>query len=68
MKVLGLGVVFGVGYLLGSKAGREKYDLALATAMIVAARPEVKKVTDPLIGFFLSGGGPGEAVIVEPAL
>ena len=37
----------GVGYVLGTRAGREKYNALVSKARKVADRPEVQEVTRP---------------------
>jgi hypothetical protein len=39
-----LGLAFGLGYLLGSRAGREHYDELTRQARLVWDRPEVQSV------------------------
>ena len=41
-----LAVVMGVGYVLGSKAGRRRYDQLAATYRTVAGSPKTKAVLD----------------------
>ena len=48
MKLGKLGMVVGaaVGYVLGAKAGRERYDQITASARQLLEQPQVKKVVD----------------------
>ena len=57
MHLIRTGIVFGAGYLLGTKAGRERYDQIVATAAIVSERPEVRRVAEPVMSFFTSATG-----------
>ena len=53
MKVMGkLGMAVGaaVGYVLGAKAGRERYDQLTATARQLLDKPQVKRVVDSVPG------------------
>ena len=53
MKVMGkLGMVVGaaVGYVLGAKAGRERYDQLTASARQLLDKPQVKRVVDSVPG------------------
>src|SRR5215510_6263671 len=45
MKKLLFAAGAGVGYLLGTRAGREKYDAMVSKARQVANRPDVQEVT-----------------------
>lgn len=45
LKKLTLLVGFGAGYVLGAKAGTERYDQIVAKARELAGRPEVQGVT-----------------------
>ena len=38
----------GVGYVLGTRAGRQKYDAMVGKAREVMGRPEVKEATDAI--------------------
>ena len=48
IKKLTLVVGFGAGYVLGAKAGKERYEQIMKQANSVLGRPEVKDVTDNL--------------------
>ena len=53
MKAMGkLGMVVGaaVGYVLGAKAGRERYDQLTANARQLLDKPQVKRVVDSVPG------------------
>ena len=55
MKVLGkFGMVVGaaVGYVLGAKAGRERYDQITASARQLMEKPQVKRVIESAPGTF----------------
>lgn len=45
MGKLSLLIGFGAGYVLGAKAGTERYDQIVATVRDLAGRPEVQKAT-----------------------
>lgn len=57
MHLIRTGIVFGAGYVLGAKAGRERFEQIVATATLVSERPEVRKVTDPVVAFFTTEPG-----------
>ena len=57
MHLIRTGIVFGAGYMLGAKAGRERFEQIVATATLVSERPEVRRVADPLVSFFTSPAG-----------
>lgn len=57
MHLIRTGIVFGAGYVLGAKAGRERFEQIVATAMLVSERPEVRKIADPLVAFFTTQAG-----------
>jgi hypothetical protein len=61
MHVIRTGIVFGAGYVLGTKAGRERFDQIVATATLVSERPEVRKVTEPVLSFFTMPAGQHES-------
>ena len=44
-------VIFGVGYVLGTRAGKERFDELVETAKKFAARDEVQMVVSLAIGF-----------------
>ena len=52
MKLGKLGMLVGaaVGYVLGAKAGRERYDQITASARQLMDKPQVKKVVDSVPG------------------
>jgi hypothetical protein len=52
MKLGKLGMLVGaaVGYVLGAKAGRERYDQITASARQLLDKPQVKKVVDSVPG------------------
>ena len=47
---LGLAVGAAVGYVLGSKAGRERYDQIVGAAKQLGERPEVKRIVEQAPG------------------
>ena len=53
----GLIVGAATGYVLGTKAGRERFEQIVATATLVSERPEVRKVAEPMVSFFTSPPG-----------
>lgn len=57
MHLIRTGIVFGAGYVLGTKAGRERFEQIVATATLVSERPEVRKVAEPVVSFFTSSPG-----------
>ena len=69
MGRLSLGLGFGVGYVLGARAGRERYEQIRQAAAGFVERPEVQQALEqaravapaPLQGSIdkLAGGGPG---------
>jgi hypothetical protein len=60
MHLIRTGVIFGAGWVVGARAGRERYEQVAAAASLVAERPEVRRVTEPVIAFFTgSGDGSG---------
>jgi hypothetical protein len=44
-------VIFGVGYVLGTRAGKERFDELVETARKFAARDEVQMVVNLAVGF-----------------
>lgn len=48
MGKLTAGVGFGAGYVLGTRAGRERYDQFKTAAVKISQRPEVQQATDRL--------------------
>jgi hypothetical protein len=43
--------------VLGTKAGRERFEQIVATYTLVSERPEVRKVAEPVLSFFTSPSG-----------
>ncbi|MGZ4617331.1 MAG: hypothetical protein ACXV3F_01105 [Frankiaceae bacterium] len=56
MHLIRNGVIFGAGWVVGARAGRERYEQVAAAASLVAERPEVRRVTEPVIAFFTGSG------------
>ena len=52
MHLIRTTAVFGAGWVVGARAGRERYEQVAAAASLVAERPEVRRVTQPVIAFF----------------
>ena len=52
MHLIRTTAVFGAGFVIGARAGRERYEQVAAAASLVAERPEVRRVTQPVIAFF----------------
>ncbi len=49
MPKLRTGVVLGVGYLLGARAGRERYEQIRHAATRVVQRPEIQRRSERLV-------------------
>lgn len=47
MKRVWLVIGLGIGFVLGSRAGRQTYETLEAKVRDIAQRPEVKRVADP---------------------
>jgi hypothetical protein len=56
MKVLTLAAGVAVGYVLGTKAGREKYEQIAATARKVSNHPTVVQAQERAKGYVRTGG------------
>lgn len=50
MPKLRTGFLLGVGYLLGARAGRERYEQIKQAATRVAQRPEIQRASERLVG------------------
>ena len=48
MRLIRSATLFGAGYLLGARAGTDRYDQIVATARRVAARPELQPYLESL--------------------
>jgi hypothetical protein len=46
----GLAIGAAIGYVLGTKAGRERYDQIVGTARQLGERPEVKRIVEQAPG------------------
>jgi hypothetical protein len=60
MHLIRTAVIFGAGWVVGARAGRERYEQVAAAASLVAERPEVRRITEPVIAFF-TGSDDGSA-------
>ena len=60
MHLIRTAVIFGAGWVVGARAGRERYEQVAAAASLVAERPEVRRITEPVIAFF-AGSDEGSA-------
>ena len=54
---LGIAVGLAAGYVLGTRAGRERYQQLTASAKRIADEPSLQRLQDELNGLFGSGGG-----------
>ena len=57
MKKLLVLAAGGVGYVLGTRAGRERYQQLTASAKRIADEPSLQRLQEELNGLFGSGGG-----------
>jgi len=55
MKVLTLAAGFAAGYVLGTKAGREKYEQIAATARKLSSHPTVVQAQEKTKGYLHTG-------------
>ena len=53
---LGIAVGLAAGYVLGTRAGRERYQQLTASAKRFADEPSLQRLQDELNGLFGSGG------------
>ena len=53
---LGIAVGLAAGYVLGTRAGRERYQQLTASAKRFADQPSLQRLQDELNGLFGSGG------------
>ena len=56
---LGIAVGLAAGYVLGTRAGRERYQQLTASAKRIADEPSLQRLQEELNGLFGSGGGQG---------
>jgi hypothetical protein len=56
MKFLTLAAGFAVGYVLGTKAGREKYEQIAVTARKLGSHPTVVQAQEKAKGYLETGG------------
>jgi hypothetical protein len=54
---LGIAVGLAAGYVLGTRAGRERYQQLTASAKRIADEPSLQRLQEELNGLFGSGGG-----------
>ncbi len=52
-------IVFSAGYMLGSRAGRERYEQIMRTANSLAQRPEVQQARERMMSSIGMGGQSG---------
>jgi len=67
---LGIAVGLAAGYVLGTRAGRERYQQLTASAKRIADEPSLQRIQEELNGLFGSGsqgtgGGSGDSTTVE---
>ena len=67
---LGIAVGLAAGYVLGTRAGRERYQQLTASAKRIADEPSLQRIQEELNGLFGSGsqatsGGSGDTTTVE---
>ena len=66
---LGIAVGLAAGYVLGTRAGRERYQQLTASAKRLADEPSLQRLQEELNGLFGSGsqgtGGSGGSTTVE---
>ena len=53
---LGIAVGLAAGYVLGTRAGRERYQQLTASAKRIADEPSLQRIQEELNGLFGSGG------------
>ncbi len=53
---LGIAVGLAAGYVLGTRAGRERYQQLTASAKRIADDPSLQRIQEELNGLFGSGG------------
>lgn len=53
---LGIAVGLAAGYVLGTRAGRERYQQLTASAKRIADEPSLQRLQEELNGLFGSGG------------
>jgi hypothetical protein len=69
MKIVKLAAGFAVGYVLGSRAGREKYEQIVAGAAQLGNHPAVVQAKQKALSAFGTGTSPVAPVVDdEPAL
>jgi hypothetical protein len=56
---LGIAVGLAAGYVLGTRAGRERYQQLTASAKRLADEPSLQRLQEELNGLFGSGGQTG---------
>jgi hypothetical protein len=64
---LGIAVGLAAGYVLGTRAGRERYQQLTASAKRIADEPSLQRIQEELNGLFGSGsqaaGGDGSTTV-----
>jgi hypothetical protein len=58
---LGIAVGLAAGYVLGTRAGRERYQQLTASAKRFADEPSLQRLQEELNGLFGSGGQSGQS-------
>ena len=58
---LGIAVGLAAGYVLGTRAGRERYQQLTASAKRIADEPSLQRIQEELNGLFGSGGQTSQA-------
>jgi hypothetical protein len=53
---IGIAVGLAAGYVLGTRAGRERYQQLTASAKRIADEPSLQRIQEELNGLFGSGG------------
>ncbi len=61
MGLISKAAVLGVGYLLGARAGRERYDQVVDVVSRAAARPELAPYLTPVVTLLSEGTGRPES-------
>jgi hypothetical protein len=67
---LGIAVGLAAGYVLGTRAGRERYQQLTASAKRIADEPSLQRIQEELNGLFgsgsqVAGGTSGDRTTVE---
>ena len=67
MKVITLAAGVAAGYVLGSRAGRERYEQIVASARKVSAHPTVVQAQEKVKGLLSAGNDAATATPASPA-